>query len=49
MSMYENAENIKMLFDALHKMQGQIGELQLQVQKLETGHRDDEPKEPDVV
>lgn len=36
-------ENLKLLFAAVHKMQGQIGELQLQVQKLETGHRDDEP------
>ena len=37
--------NIQLLFDAVHKMQAQIGELQLQVQKLETGHRDDEPAE----
>ncbi len=41
----ENGFNINLLFDAVHKMQAQIGELQLQVQKLETGKRDDEPVE----
>jgi hypothetical protein len=42
MSEYQNEQNIALLFDAIHKMQAQIGELQLQVQKLETGRRDDE-------
>lgn len=40
---HQNEQNIDILFKTIHEMKDQIGELQLQVQKLETGKRDDEP------
>lgn len=41
----QNEQSIDILFQTIHQMRDQIGELQLQVQKLETGKRDDQPDE----
>lgn len=40
--MSQNEQNIEILFKTIHGMKAEIGELQLQVQKLETGKRDDQ-------
>jgi hypothetical protein len=39
-------QNIDLLFATIHDMKRELGELQLQVQKLETGSRDDEREGP---